>query len=81
MEAEREKTKAFMDLAREGMNNLKDYPLRKVPRVTLPAYVLIGIVVIAAILSAWLGRVSGKTFTFLMGTFAGYIILLLSTHL
>jgi len=80
IEAEREKTKTFVELAREGMNTLKDYYLRKIPRATIPAYILVGTVVVGAIVLTWLGRVGGETFAFLMGTVVGYIISLLSKH-
>jgi len=80
IEAEREKVKAYVELAREGMNTLKDYYLRKIPRATIPAYILVGAVVIGAIVLTWLGRVGGETFAFLMGTIVGYIISLLSKH-
>mgnify|MGYP000453931800 CR=1 FL=1 len=46
----------------------------------MPAYVLIGAVVIGAIILTWLGKVSGETFAFLMGTVVGYIISLLAKH-
>ena len=81
IEAEREKTKTFVELAREGMNSLKDYYLRKIPRATLPAYILVGIVVVGATVLTWLGKVGGETFAFLMGTVVGYIISLLSKHM
>ena len=81
IEAEREKTKAFIELAREGMNSLKDYYLRKIPRATLPAYILVAAVVIGATILTWLGKVGGETFAFLMGTVVGYIISLLAKHI
>ncbi len=35
IEFERERTKALVELAREGMNSLKEYYLKKIPRTTL----------------------------------------------
>ncbi len=81
IESEREKTKALTELAREGMNTLKDYYLRRIPRTIIPAYILIGIVVVGATVLTWLDKVGGEAFTFLMGTVVGYIISLLSKHL
>ena len=80
VEAEREKMNAFVELAREGMNSLKDYYLKKIPRATLPAYILVGTVVIGATILTWPGKVEGETFAFLMGTVVGYIISLLAKH-
>lgn len=81
VEAEREKTRALIELAREGINSLKDYYLKKIPRATLPAHILISTVVIGTIILTWLGKVEGETFAFLMGTVVGYIISLLSKHM
>ena len=81
VEVEREKINALTELAREGMNSLKDYYLKKLPRATLPAYALVGAVVIGATILTWLGKVGGETFAFLMGTIVGYIISLLSKHM
>jgi len=80
IETQREMTKAFINLAREGMNSLKDYYLKKIPRATLPAYILIATVVIGATVLTWLGKVNGETFAFLMGTVVCYIISLLANH-
>jgi len=80
IEVEREKIKAFIDLAREGMKSLKDYYLRKIPRATVPAYILIATIVIGATILTWLDKVGGETFAFLMGTVVGYIISLLAKH-
>jgi len=80
IEVEREKNRALIELAGEVVNNLRDYYLKKTTRATIPAYVLIATVVIGAIALTWLGRVSGETFSFLMGTIVGYIISLLSKH-
>ena len=80
VETEREKMNAFVELAREGMNSLKDYYLKKIPRATLPAYILVGTVVTGATILTWLGKVGGETFAFLMGTVVGYIISLLAKH-
>lgn len=79
-EIEKEKNRALIELIREVANSLKDYYLKKIPRATIPAYVLIAIIVIGAIALTWLGRVSGETFSFLMGTIVGYIISLLSKY-
>ncbi|PNV81739.1 MAG: hypothetical protein C0179_01165 [Fervidicoccus sp.] len=81
IEFEREKTNAYVELAREGMNILEEYYLKKIPRITLPAYILVGAVVVGATMLTWLGRVSGETFAFLMGTIVGYIISILSKHI
>jgi len=80
IEADKEKAKAFIELAREAMTHAKEYYLRKIPRATLPAYMLIGVVVVGAIILTLLDRVSGETFAFLMGTIVGYVISLLSKH-
>ena len=79
IEAEREKARAPVELAREGTNSLKDYYLRKIPRATMPAYILIGAIVVGATILTWLGRVGGETFAFLMGTVVGYIFPVVGT--
>ena len=81
IEVEREKIKAFAKIAEEGMGSLKDYYLKKILRTTIPAYILIGAVVIGATVLTWLGKVGGETFAFLLGTIVGYIISLLSKHM
>jgi len=81
IEVEREKTRDYVELAREGMNTFKDYYLKKIPRATMPAYILIAVVVVGAIVLTWLGKISGETFAFLMGTIVGYMISLLSKQL
>lgn len=78
IETEKEKTEVFAELAKEAMNTLKDYYLKKIPKISLPAYILVGIVVGAVTFMTWLNKVSGETFAFLMGTVVGYIITLLS---
>jgi len=78
IEVERERAKGYIELAREGVNSLKDYYLRKIPRTTIPAYLIVAVIVFGAIALTWLGKVSGETFAFLMGTIVGYIISLLS---
>lgn len=80
IEVERENVRTFVELIKEGVNTLKDYYLRKIPRATTPAYILVGAVVIAATVLTWLGKVGGETYAFLMGTVVGYIISLLSKH-
>ncbi|MEB3780552.1 MAG: hypothetical protein GSR85_10060 [Desulfurococcales archaeon] len=81
IDAEKEKVKAYVELAKESIDSLKDYYLKKIPRITIPAYILIGAVVIGATGLTWLGKISGETFAFLMGTVVGYIISLLSKHM
>jgi len=81
IDVDREKIKALVDVAKEIVNGLKDYYLKKVHKVTLPSYILIAIVVIVATILTGLGKVSGETFAFLMGTIVGYIISLLSKHM
>lgn len=78
VEVEKENTKAFIELTREIMDNLKDYYLKKIPNITWPAYILVGVVVLGATILTGLGKVEGETFSFLMGTIVGYIISLLS---
>lgn len=80
LEIQKENVKAFIELLKEGVNSLKDYYLKKIPRTTLPTYILISIVIVGAIILTLLGRISGETFAFLMGTIVGYIISLLSKH-
>lgn len=78
LEVEREKVKAIENAVNVAVGSLKEYFLEKATRISVPAYALVGAVVIASALLTWHGKLGGETFAFLMGTVVGYIISVLS---
>ncbi len=78
IEVQRETVRVLEALAKDLSNTLKDYYLRKIPRTTIPAYTIAGLVVLSSTILTWYGKLGGETYAFLMGTIIGYIISLLS---
>jgi len=69
------------EIAREVISGLKEYYTKKATRLTLPAYIIIGIITAVAGGLTWVGKISGETFSFLAGSIAGYIISVLAKQL
>lgn len=86
LEKVRQKTTKYVgDRLYEGFMELvktyKEYVVSKATRITIPLYILLGVIFITmAFLTAY-GKVSGEAMVFLSGAVVGYIISLLSEYI
>jgi len=67
----------FMELSK----TYKEYIIGKATRITIPLYILLGIVFVTMAVLTFLGKVGGESMVFLAGAVVGYIISLLSEYI
>jgi len=79
-----ETTKYLGDRVYEGVMELvkayKEYVVTRATRITLPLFVLLGIVFASMAVLTFFGKISGESMVFLSGAIVGYIISLLSEY-
>lgn len=56
----------------------KEYHLKKSSRIIISAYIIVGIIAVAATFLALAGKLESEAYSFLAGTIVGYVISILS---
>jgi hypothetical protein len=67
----------FMELSK----TYKEYVIGKATRITIPLYILLGVVFVTMAVLTFFGKVGGESMVFLAGAVVGYIISLLSEYI
>lgn len=79
-EVEERKIDAYLEFGEKLLEQFSKYYLQKTSKIAWPVYILVGISILASAILTGLGKMSGETFAFLMGTVVGYLISVLSKH-
>jgi len=77
-EKKTEQTAKIIELTKDLAGRLERYYSAKTSKFVWPSIALIAAVIGTSTALAWIGRVSGETYAFLMGTVIGYLISILT---